>query len=57
MTSSRFQRSIFGHGPQFFADIGTFAVPLPTYVLTKTHMKWVPRNILDKEAVHSMGYI
>ena len=31
-----------------FSDIGTFAIPLLTYVLLKTHIKWVPPTISDK---------
>ena len=36
-------------GP-IFANIGTF-VALSTYALMETHIKWVPRNSSDKDAV------
>ena len=43
-------------GPNF-SNIGTFAVPLSTYVLMDTQIKWVPRTISDKDDVRSLGYI
>ena len=44
----------WGHN---LADIGTFAVPLSTYSLSKTHIKWVPYTVSDKDAVHRLYYI
>ena len=41
----------------FFANFGTSAVPLSMYVLMETHMKWVPRTSLDKDAVRRLGQI
>ena len=38
-------------------DIGTFAVPLLTYALIKTHIKGVPIPSLYKYASISIGYI
>ena len=47
---------LWKRGPNL-AEIGTFAVPLLTYVLFKTHIKWVPRTISDKDAVRRLCYI
>ena len=38
-------------------NIGTFAVPLSTYVLIKHYIKGVPIPILDKDAFISKSYI
>ena len=35
-------------GP-YLADIGTFAVHVLTKVILKTHKKWVPHTISDKD--------
>ena len=42
---------------QNLAGIGTFAVPLLTYVILKNRTKWVPRTISDKDAVRRLCYI
>ena len=39
------------------ADIGTFAVPLSTYVLIETHIKEVWSTIYYKDAVLWIGFI
>ena len=39
------------------ADIGTFVVPLSTYVLIETHIKVLPHTISDKDAVIRTGCI
>ena len=43
-------------GPNF-ADIGTFVVPLSTYVIMKTGIKWVPFISSYKDAVRRLDYI
>ena len=39
------------------ADIGTFVVPLSTYLLIEACIKRLHRTILDKDAVLWIGYI
>ena len=39
------------------ADIGNFAVPLLTYVILKTHIKWVPCTSSEKDTVRRLFYI
>ena len=39
------------------ADIGTFAVPLSTYILIKTHIKGVPSTISEKYTWMRIGLI
>ena len=38
------------------ANIGTFAVPLLTYILIETNIKGVPRTSSDKYDVRGLGY-
>ena len=40
-----------------FAYIGTFEVPLLTYVPMKTHKKWVPCTSSDKDILCRLSYI
>ena len=56
VTSSVFQRSIFGHGPRFFPILAFFSTIIDVHA-DGNHIKWIPSTSSHKDAVLGLGYI